>query len=176
MFLFGFSRGAAIARLLAGVIGRRGAPASLWTLRLFGRHWKVWASTKDNVEVQVDVLGCWDTVGAFGIAKDIAGIPFQKINLLKDLSVSSCVKRAYHMVALDETRDAFVPTLMDPDPVTPERIVEVWFSGNHSNVGDGFATDQLSDVTLDFLLQRISSGYVWQNHEEPGAMSPGVST
>ena len=38
VFIFGFSRGAAIARLVAGVIGRRGVPMSLWTLRLFGRH------------------------------------------------------------------------------------------------------------------------------------------
>ena len=167
IFIFGFSRGAAIARLVAGVIGRRGVPMSLWTLRLFGRHWLLWKSRK-ALDVKIDVLGCWDTVGSFGISKNILGIPFQRINLLKDLGVSLAVKRAYHMLALDETRDSFEPTLMDPDPTAPERIVEVWFSGNHSNVGGGYATDNLSDVTLDFLLKQISSGYAADAGQLPG--------
>lgn len=173
IFIFGFSRGAAIARLVAGVIGRRGVPMSLWTLRLFGRHWLLWKSRK-ALEVKIDVLGCWDTVGSFGISKNILGIPFQRINLLKDLSVSLSVKRAYHMLALDETRDSFEPTLMDPDPTAPDRIVEVWFSGNHSNVGGGYATDNLSDVTLDFLLKQISSGYAVQMGQTPGDESWGL--
>ena len=173
IFIFGFSRGAAIARLVAGVIGRRGVPMSLWTLRLFGRHWLLWKSRK-ALDVKIDVLGCWDTVGSFGISKNILGIPFQRINLLKDLSVSLSVKRAYHMLALDETRDSFEPTLMDPDPTAPDRIVEVWFSGNHSNVGGGYATDNLSDVTLDFLLKQISSGYAVEQGQKPGDESWGL--
>ena len=173
IFIFGFSRGAAIARLVAGAIGRRGVPMSLWTLRLFGRHWLLWKSRK-ALDVKIDVLGCWDTVGSFGISKNILGIPFQRINLLKDLSVSLSVKRAYHMLALDETRDSFEPTLMDPDPTAPDRIVEVWFSGNHSNVGGGYATDNLSDVTLDFLLKQISSGYAVRLGQKPGDESWGL--
>jgi len=201
IFIFGFSRGAAIARLLAGVIGPRSVPTSLWTLHLFGRHWLVWKSSKnigaapaaeiselastgnsgrkrqhekDEAEVPVEVLGCWDTVGAFGISKNILGIPFQQVNLLKDLNVSLCVRRAYHMVALDEMRDSFVPTLMEPDPIEPERIVEVWFSGNHSNVGGGYATDRLSNITLDFLLRHVSSGYACDTGMEPGDESWGL--
>ena len=189
IFIFGFSRGAAIARLVAGTLGRRGIPDSMWTLRLFGRHWLVWASAKvpddesaDSAaaetaavsSVKVDVLGVWDTVGAFGISKNIMGIPFQRINLLKNLDVSLCVKQAYHMVALDETRDSFEPTLMDPDPVQPARIIEVWFSGNHSNVGGGYADDQLSNVTLDFLLRQISSGYAYDATMRPGDKSWGL--
>ena len=169
IFIFGFSRGAAIARLVARAIDQRGAPKRVWTLHLFGRHWVVWQSSKKQHDVPISVLGCWDTVGAFGISKNIAGIPFQSIDLLKDLSVPENVEQAYHMVALDETRDAFVPTLMEPDPLTPERIIEVWFSGNHSNVGGGFATDRLSDVTFDFLLKHISSGYAHDATSKPGA-------
>ena len=153
------------------VIGRRDVPRSLWTLRLFGRHWLVSRSSKridEQNPVTIEVLGCFDTIGSFGLAKNVFGIPFQQINLLKDLSVSLCVKRAYHMVALDEKRDTFAPTLMEPDPTTPNRVIEVWFSGTHSNVGGGFSTDNLSDVTLDFLLQHVSSGYAWQDGMKPG--------
>lgn len=158
VFIFGFSRGAAISRLLARTIDARGAPASVWSIKLFGKHRTLWAS-KRKLPVAVDVLGCWDTVGSFGVAKTIAGINFQQLNAFKDLSVPENVQQAYHMVALDEQRDSFDPTLMDPDPNRPERIVEVWFAGDHANIGGGWATDRLSDITLDFLLRRISSGY-----------------
>lgn len=177
VFIFGFSRGAAIARLLARTIDQRGAPKSVWTLRLFGRHWLVWKSKPDkrsDGRVPIAVLGCWDTVGAFGIAKKIGGIDFQKIDMFKDLSVPDNVRQAYHMVALDEQRDSFVPTLMDPDPIEPGRIVEVWFSGDHANVGGGWATPRLSDVTLDFLLRHVSSGYATDAKTQPGEEGWGI--
>ena len=166
VFIFGFSRGAAISRLLARAIDARGVPRTVWTLRLFGKHRTLWSSSKRK-PAAIDVLGCWDTVGSFGVAKTIAGINFQQLNLFKDLTIPDNVAQAYHMLALDEMRDSFEPTLMDPDPIRPERIVEVWFSGDHANIGGGWATDKLSDVTLDFLLRRISSGYATEG------MQPG---
>ena len=168
IFIFGFSRGAAIARLLARCIDQKGAPRKIWSLRLFGRHWTIWSSDKKQHDVPIAVLGCWDTVGAFGVAKKIAGIDFGKVNAFKDLSIPDNVKQAYHLVALDEQRDSFAPNLMDPDPLTPERIIEVWFSGDHSNVGGSWATDKLSDVTLDFMLSKVSSGYITGETGEPG--------
>ena len=168
IFIFGFSRGAAIARLLARTIDQKGAPRKLWSIRLFGRHWPIWKSDSKQHDVPIAVLGCWDTVGAFGVAKKIAGIDFGKVNAFKDLSIPDNVEQAYHLVALDELRDSFAPTLMDADPLTPERIVEVWFSGDHSNVGGSWATDKLSDVTLDFMLGKISSGYIASADGVPG--------
>jgi hypothetical protein len=174
VFITGFSRGAAIARLVSRTIHARSAPRWLWTLKLFGKHRTIWASGRKE-PVQIDVLGCWDTVGSFGVAKTIAGINFQQLNLFRDLTVPDNVVRAYHMLALDEERDGFEPTLMDPDPIRPERIVEVWFTGDHANIGGGWATDSLSDVTLDFLLRHVSSGYC--THEEPeGVAKPGDET
>lgn len=170
IFIFGFSRGAAIARLLARAIDQRGAPKTIWTWRLLGRHWTVWQSRLALTQnVPVAVLGCFDTVGAFGIGKNIAGIEFQKLDLFKDLTVPDNVEQAYHMVALDETREEFSPTLMEPDPINPARLIEVWFSGDHANIGGGWGTTKLSDLTLDFLLRKISSGYA----AEPSTMKPG---
>ncbi len=173
VFIIGFSRGAAIARLLARSIDARGAPRSLWTLRLLGKHRRLWTSARKQ-PIPIDVLGCWDTVGSFGVPKSIAGINFQQMNLFKDLTVPDNVAQAYHMVALDEMRDSFEPTLMDPDPIRPERIVEVWFAGDHANVGGGWATDKLSDITLDFLLSRVSSGYAKTEAMQPGDESWGL--
>ena len=173
VFIVGFSRGAAIARLLARTIDARGAPRSVWTLRLLGKHRTLWSSASKQ-PVPIDVLGCWDTVGSFGVAKTIAGINFQQLNMFKDLTIPDNVVQAYHMVALDEQRDSFEPTLMDPDPIRPERIVEVWFAGDHANIGGGWATDKLSDVTLDFLLSRVSSGYALDDGQEPGDEAWGL--
>ena len=177
IYIFGFSRGAAIARLLARAIDQRGAPKSVWTLRLLGRHWVVWKSKRAVQQVggvPIAVLGCWDTVGAFGIAKTIAGIDFQKIDMFKDLSIPDNVQQAYHLVALDEQRDSFAPTLMEPDPINPGRIVEVWFSGDHANIGGGWATPKLSDVTLDFMLRHVSSGYAFEKSMKPGDETWGL--
>ena len=167
VFITGFSRGAAIARLLARAVYTRGVPNTVWTIKLFNSHWTLWSSRRKQ-PAAIDVLGCFDTVGSFGVAKTIGNINLQQINLFKDLSVPENVRQAYHMVALDEQRDSFEPTLMDPDPNRPERIVEVWFAGDHANIGGGWATDRLSDITLDFLLRRISSGYA-ENESQAGA-------
>lgn len=173
IFICGFSRGAAITRLLARTIDARGAPRSIWTMRLFGKHWTLWNSPK-RTPMPIAVLGCWDTVASFGVAKTIAGIDFQQLNLFKDLTIPDNVAKAYHMVALDEQRAEFEPTLMDPDPIRLERIVEVWFAGDHANVGGGWATDKLSDITLDFLLSRTSSGYATDKMKRPGDEAWGI--
>ena len=63
---------------------------------------------------------------------------------------------------------------MDPDPTKPERIIEVWFSGDHANIGGGWATTKLSDVTLDFMLRQVSSGYAKDGTGEPGKEDWGL--
>lgn len=173
VFIVGFSRGAASARILSRMIDERGAPNSIWTLQLFGRHWTFWPSKRKN-PVTVNVLGCWDTVGSFGIAKTFAGVNFQQLNLLHDMSIPDNVAKAYHMVALDEDRMEFEPTLMEPDPIRPARVIEVWFPGTHAGVGGGWATDRLSDVPLDFLLRHVSSGYSADAKSTPGEETWGL--
>ncbi len=175
VYIFGFSRGAAIARLLARALDQRGAPRTLWTLRLLGRDWTLWESKDEKVyEVPIALLGCWDTVAAFGLAKNLFGIDFQKLDLFKDLTVPDNVQRALHAVALDERRVEFRPTLMEPDPTRPEQILEVWFSGDHANVGGGWATTKLSDTTLDFMLAQASSGYAHTEGMVPGNEDWGI--
>ncbi len=163
--IVGFSRGAAIARWLASYIEQNGIPYLTLSDTVLGkplvtilRKLKLWAPKR---EIKVDFLGVWDTVASFGMSKDILGIPFQKINLFKDFSVSSAVSKAVHLVAVDERRDAFVPTLMDhPKPdaegnVKLDVVEEVWFPGVHSNVGGGFPNDGLARISLEFMVRRF---------------------
>ena len=73
------------------------------------------------------------------------------INLFRDLTVAPNIKKAYHLVAIDENRDAFVPSLMNRDP---GRIEEVWFPGVHSDVGGGYDPRRLADTTLHYMMAR----------------------
>jgi hypothetical protein len=168
----GFSRGAAIARLVAAYVGKQGIPHLTlsdtkigkllvgWARKLF-KGWK-WCQKR---EAQVDFLGVWDTVGAFGLGKNLFGIPFQKINLLKDMHVSECVKHVVHLLALDEQRDSFEPTLIETPMPRPDgsiaetKIEEVWFPGVHSNVGGGFANDGLAAISLEYMVGKFEEHY-----------------
>lgn len=168
----GFSRGAAIARLVAAYVGKNGVPHLTlsdtrigklivgWARKLF-KGWK-WCQKR---EARVNFLGIWDTVGAFGLGKNLFGIPFQQINLLKDMNVSECVEHVVHLLAADEQRDSFEPTLVEPPMPRPDgsiagtTIDEVWFPGVHSNVGGGFANDGLAMISLEYMVGKFEEHY-----------------
>lgn len=118
LFIFGFSRGAAIARDFANAINDEG----IRTVR----------------NVPIEMLGLWDTVAAFGIPVDIIGLPTQSTNLGKKLDVPSNVSKTYHLLSIDEKRAPFIPTLVE----AATNVEEVWFAGVHADVGvDMIAVD-----------------------------------
>ncbi len=161
LFILGFSRGAASARMLASDLHKKGLPdqitieqetyANKATRNLEYRFRKY--TTKGNTDPIDNIfLGVWDTVYAFGIPVKLFGIPFGKYNLFKDKHVSMNVKKAVHCVAIDETRDPFEPVLMNYNPAV---VTEVWFSGVHSDVGGGYSQDKLGDISLEFMLGQM---------------------
>jgi hypothetical protein len=83
---------------------------------------------------------------------NILGIPFARWNLFKDMHVAKNVKKAVHCVCLDETRDAYEPTLMNYKPGVVE---EVWFPGVHSDVGGSYREDALGKISLGFMVDRL---------------------
>jgi len=87
LFLFGFSRGAASARLLATMLQRLGIPrwievATDHKANKFTRHVESrfidFVAGEKLCDVSISLLGVWDTVGAFGIPVSVLGIPFQR--------------------------------------------------------------------------------------------------
>ena len=90
LFVFGFSRGAASARMFADCIEKRGIPERAVTLSMAGRVLSLWrkepplkhAGAPGNV--RVCELGIWDTVGSFVVPRR----SFQKILPGKSLDVS----------------------------------------------------------------------------------------
>ncbi len=144
LFVFGFSRGAAIARRFVSRLSD--------TLPALG-----------ITEIpKVRFMGVFDTVAAIKHpnlfnekVKPASDVVFE------DRFISPLIEEAVHLLSLDDRRIAFYPALMnqsvDSDNLQDPRVEEVWFSGAHSDVGGSFRYDGLSDITLQFLLERMSA-------------------
>ena len=135
-----------------------------------------------NRPVNVDFLGVFDTVAAYGL-------PFDELTngwdqyvwpmLPRDRSLNPRVKCARHAVALDDERQTFFPLLWDEDSkqekdkarmhgYPPDRIQQVWFAGMHSNVGGGYADDALSMGPLCWMAgEAAAQGLRFQAHMRP---------
>lgn len=123
VYIFGFSRGAAIARIFAA-----------------------------KLKFPVKFLGVFDTVSATigSLDLDPESLPISKVVFENDV-LAEHVERAVHLLALDEKRLAFQPTLFNRD----ERVIELWFAGCHSDIGGGFWHNGLSDIALSYMLSQV---------------------
>ena len=135
IIFIGFSRGAATARMEAYEISENGIEYE-----------------EEVYYPDIDFLGCWDTVASFGIPINLGFIKFQEINLFTNLEIGKNVKKAVHLVALDENREAFMPTLMNQ---RPKVVKEIWVIGAHSDVGGGELDPGLSDITLSCMIKQV---------------------
>lgn len=173
VFLFGFSRGAFTIRVLAGVLRGVGLLHG-GTENLLPYVWKHYrdirmlpedASPKERAAAaqhaeetdllrrsftrpcRVAFLGPWDTVGSVGMYNMNQAFPFTFEN--------SAVEVVRHAVSLDERRAAFRSNVFKADhsPVGPRhrpRVLNVWFSGVHSDVGGGYALGESGLAMLAF--------------------------
>lgn len=172
IWIFGFSRGAYTARSLAGLIRKCGLLHTS-TKRLLHEAEKLYRnkeiSPEDTIaktfrhkysrEVNIHFLGIWDTVGVLGIPST------NRTNRHRltwhDTELSKIVQRAYHAMALDENREAYDVTLwtFPTGNKKPEQIEveQRWFIGSHANVGGGYEADPLSDITLEWMINKAKA-------------------
>lgn len=131
LVIFGYSRGAALARKFAATLLR------------------------DHQHCKVSFLGVFDTVAAMnGIHRK--GDKISSDVVFEDGTLHSRIEKAVHLVAVDEDRVSFTPTLINKDAENEKskRILEVWFPGVHGDVGGGCWADGLSDNALAFMIDR----------------------
>jgi uncharacterized protein (DUF2235 family) len=75
-----------------------------------------------------------------------------------DMNLSPNVGYARHALAIDERRGAFdrVPwgSPRDHKQTQPEWFQQIWFAGNHSDIGGSYPEDEsrLSDITLSWMV------------------------
>ena len=155
--IIAFSRGAACVRLLASKLEKHGIKRQLKVTykKHLGENFflKYEHLDEDHVEVDVAFLGLFDTVGAFGIPLNLPGLPFQKLNLFKNLELARNVKQAVHCVAIDESREPFIPTLCNK----AAHVDEVWFAGVHADIGGGYQYAELGKIALAYMVDRLNT-------------------
>jgi hypothetical protein len=137
IFLFGFSRGAAIARKFASKLDealRDQMPSA------------------DSAQPPIRFMGVFDTVASIGMPNLEDNEKPKSDVVFEDHTISPFVREALHMVSIAENRTALLPTLMNREP----RITEIWYSGAHADIGDGFWYDALSDITLFAMIRKLT--------------------
>ncbi|MBI1740612.1 MAG: DUF2235 domain-containing protein [Acidobacteriales bacterium] len=177
LFLFGFSRGAYTVRVLAGVLENYGllkrenqsevedvirkfsalfpkkgsadaedpARREAYCNRTFAEARQIRESR--SVECLVHFMGIWDTVSSLGWAYDPKTFP--------NTAAMRHVRVIRHALALDERRAKFRSNRIEPVPGAQQDIQEVWFGGDHSDVGGGYPDDQsgLAKKCLEWMLR-----------------------
>lgn len=175
IYLFGFSRGALTVRAVGGLLHRigvlrhEGKNLIPYALELYKQHY-TWLNDSKQRErfqgvvrefreifcwqglVDIKFLGLWDTVKAFG---------FFWPKSLPHLRHNPDVRTVRHALALNEHRREFLPTSWGGlDNYIEERVPahqdvkEVWFAGDHSDVGGGHCEEEsgLSWLSLKWMI------------------------
>jgi len=168
IYVFGFSRGAFTARSLCGFLAASGLltrdmcnPSNLefaWSyyrtppkLRYPADRARL-SRISHGSDARVRFLGVFDTVGALGVP---SGFGARKVQF-HDTDVSSIVDYSCQALAIDEHRPEFEAAVWTEPRHRNFRVVEqAWFPGSHANVGGGCEDTGLSDLALEWMLQRL---------------------
>jgi hypothetical protein len=174
IYIFGFSRGAYTARALAGVLGAIGGVPQHTSFSQLGEIWDHYRKRKGKFkqewiyprgEIRNPLIKCvavWDTVGSYGIP---AGLGLGALARyftswtkgFHDNEIGPDIENGLHAMAIDEWRRAFPATAwVTTKDVDRQGVEQVWFSGSHSNIGGGYRTTGLSDLSLIWMISRVS--------------------
>lgn len=147
--IFGFSRGAALARAFSNEMARQSTRGSDGVLRYNG------------VPIRFNFMGLFDTVASFGVAARNVDMPFDE----KDLVVSPVVDRCVHYIAAHELRFSFPVDLIRKDGKLMPNWTETAYPGAHSDVGGGYEpicqgiTNNYARIPMrDMMREAIKSG------------------
>lgn len=174
LFFFGFSRGAFTVRSLAGLIRNSGILEMKYKDRLKqaydlykSRNPAFHPRSEESVLfrktyaiediTKIKFIGVWDTVGALGNPLFLKGIVSEH-NEFHDTGLSSYIENAFHALAIDEKRRNFQAALWQQKPNdTKNKLEQMWFTGVHSDVGGGYAETGLSDISLQWMMEKAES-------------------
>ncbi len=113
-----------------------------------------------NQWADIEFLGVFDTVPALGVVA-LAGLNTILGKILNynfhDFKLHPSVKNAYHAISIDDDRLWFHPSLWTEKAREEQIIEQVWFSGSHTDVGGGYTEPGLSDITLEWMVEKAVS-------------------
>ena len=164
VYILGFSRGAYTARSLVGMIRKVGLllPENVHRVDDAYALYRNRDASADTAEaktfrdrfsrpIRIKFLGVWDTVGALGIPVSALEWLNSAVYSFHDTELSGIVENAAHAVAIDEHRVDYQVTLWQQIAKTGQSVEQRWFIGAHADVGGGYASRDLSDITLSWM-------------------------
>ncbi|ORY31558.1 hypothetical protein BCR33DRAFT_723911 [Rhizoclosmatium globosum] len=174
---FGFSRGAAIVRALFSIIGKQGLldvrdfTNDDLTDDLLIRYITELLEEKEtrllvHRDVSVKFIGLFDTVIALGVPASLDNVILPEVlkafDVLEsseyDFNIGTKVQFAYHALSIDEKREFFAPTLFESSWLPQDHTREqVWFQGDHGDIGGGWWQLGLSMITLKWMIEKAES-------------------
>jgi len=180
IILCGFSRGAYTARKVAGLIARIGI-LDIKEMGKFYPYCYALETGKGDLParpvkpVPIQLVAVWDTVGSLrsSLVQAYPG-DVNQLNI-PDSDLYSNVRVALHGMSLHENRNWFQPTLFTvPDKAKQsdeekaarqgQILKQVWFGGEHSDVGGGWDSHELADIAL-FWMASEASPYIALDEE-----------
>lgn len=148
IFMFGFSRGAFIARSLVGMIAAVGLVKS----DVFGEAWRAYRDRRHmpGPRPLIKFMGLYDTVGSMGV-------PFfsfdDKNYRFHDTNLSPIVQNAYHAISMDETCPDFKPCYWTNNP-KDSYVEQRMFPGSHGDIGGSYKDRTMADYVLEWMLSK----------------------
>lgn len=177
VFLFGFSRGAYTARVLAGMLHKVGllekgsmhhVPYAFQIYRE-GHNFKVAAGFKKTFgrRCPIHFLGVWDTVSTVGWIYNPVTHPYTAVN--------RSIKIFRHAISIDERRTHFRTNLFFP--LKGQDCKQVWFAGVHADIGGGYkeAESGLAKLALEWMLREGQGAGLLVNEARKAHMLPATS-
>lgn len=182
IYLFGFSRGAWTARILAGFIHLIGlvrpeqlnmCDSALGTYKRAAKDndlplaWQ-FSRVIGARQPTIEFVGVWDTVGSVIVPRpDRMYIP--SLETLPYTRTNPSVRVFRHALALDERRrmfrvakwsqpQEFVPNRFRPHETQQQDIEQRWFAGVHSDVGGGYpeVESALAKIPLAWMINEAA--------------------
>jgi uncharacterized protein (DUF2235 family) len=198
LWLFGYSRGAYAVRALAGMIDRIGLlHTDHATVRNIVQAWRHYSGDPDSVasrafaqahchqRMQIEMIGCWDTVKALGIRAPLLWRYSRVEHRFHNLTLGESVRRGRHALALDETRDAFAPVMWETGGNYPGELIQMWFRGTHGDVGGQlggfFPARPLANIPLVWMLSEAEAAGLplpegWRDRYQTDLQAPSVGS
>ncbi|KAI0111991.1 hypothetical protein F4814DRAFT_441208 [Daldinia grandis] len=184
VIIIGYSRGAYIARCVAGFLNRLGLPQCrsedihlLYGKYTSGQLLQRGVANRLSVkykcrQITIKCLICIDTVGSLGIpSKGFFGLfhvlsPIMKKYEFLDTDIGPNIDKVFHALALHEYRAPFQPTLMHVPEHRRTCLKQVYFLGSHGDVGRLSEGASLGDITLAWILQHLRDIGIVFNQDE----------
>ncbi len=118
--------------------------------------------------VEIEMIGVWDTVGSLGNPLSVQAGPGKGRHAFLDVNLRRDMKHVFHALAIDEHRANFQPTFwtqpIKAGPgVVPKETRDLahaeqrWFVGAHANVGGGYFSDFLPQLSLRWILEKAKA-------------------